>query len=94
MTELGHARSFLELRGPAAPAILSRGFALDLDDSQFPNAAFAQTNVHHVGVLLHRLTEEGPAYRILVLRTFARSFWEWLFETAEVFGCEVAEPKR
>jgi heterotetrameric sarcosine oxidase gamma subunit len=94
VTELGHARSFLEIRGPAAREVLMRGFSLDTDPSVFPENAFGQTAVHHVGVLLHRLPGEADAFRILVLRTFARSFWEWLFETAEVFGCEVLEARR
>jgi sarcosine oxidase subunit gamma len=94
VTELGHARSFLEIKGPAAREVLSRGFPLDLDPSVFPENAFGQTAVHHVSVLLHRLPVEAETFRILVLRTFARSFWEWLFETSEVFGCEVLEAKR
>jgi heterotetrameric sarcosine oxidase gamma subunit len=94
VTDLSHARSFIELRGEAAREVLARGFALDLDPLVFGENAFAQTPVHHISTLLHRLPGEPSAFRILVLRTFARSFWEWLFETSEAFGCEVLEAQR
>lgn len=94
VTDLGHARGFFDLKGAAAREVLARGFAIDFEPALFGPDAFAQSVAHHMSALVHRLPGEDQAFRILVLRTFARSFWEWLFETAEVFGCEVLEAKR
>lgn len=93
VTDLGHSRTTLRISGPAARDVLARGFAIDLDPSQFESGAFAQTVVHHIGVLVHRPSGDPDLFELMVLRTYALSFWEWLFDTAQSFGCTLEARK-
>ena len=76
ITELGHARTVLRVTGPAAPEQLARWVAVDLDPVAFPPGAFAQTPLHQVGVLLHRVDRD--AFDLHVPRSYALSVWDWL----------------
>ena len=93
VTDLGHSRTTLRISGPAAREVLARGFAIDLDPTQFGPGAFAQTIVHHIGVMVHRPGDDEALFELLVLRTYALSFWEWLFDTAQSFGCTLEARK-
>ncbi len=87
LTALSHARVRIALQGSAAVALLGKLVAVDLRPQSFAVGSFAQTGLHHVGVLLERL---GPdSFELYVLRTFAASTWEWLLDAALPFGYEV-----
>ena len=95
VTELGHSRTVLRLSGPAARRVLAKGLPVDLDDSALPPGAFAQSAIHHISLLLHRLGdgEDGaPVYELYVARGFAVSFWDWLTEAATEPGYRVEAP--
>ena len=44
----------------------------------------AQTAIHHVDVLVHRLTDRS--FEIWVLRSFAESIAEWLIDAGAELG--------
>ena len=54
---------------------------VDLDPAAFPIGRLAQTAIHHIDVLIHRIDER--AYEIWVVRSFAESLSEWLLGAAE-----------
>ena len=87
VVELTHARTRLFVEGAMAPEVLSRGAPIDFHDSAFPVGAFAQTGIHHTGVLIHRVSAER--YEIDTLRTFALTLWHWLEDACLPFGYEV-----
>lgn len=93
VTELGHSRCAIRISGPASRAVLARGFALDLEPEAFPAGSFAQTQVHHIPALIHRPGDDPDLFEVLVMRTYGLSFWEWLFETAQSFGCTLEAPQ-
>lgn len=78
ITDLSHARTVLRLEGEAATELLSRCVALDFDPAVFPADRVAQTAIHHVDVLVHRLTE--TSFDIWALRSFAHSLAEWMLD--------------
>ena len=88
VTSLSHSRVRLRVEGPAAPAVLACGISVDLHPRSFAVGAFAQTALHHTGVLLERCAPQR--YELYVLRTFALSIWEWLLDAAAPTGYEIA----
>jgi methylglutamate dehydrogenase subunit D len=88
ITTLGHARIRLVIEGPAATALLARLVTIDLRYAEFPAGSFAQTGVHHAGVLLERIGAER--YEMYVLRTYALSTWEWIVDAAKPYGYDLA----
>ena len=84
VSQQDHSRVRIRLSGPGAAALLSRGAPVDLNESVFPEGAFAQTGIHHMWVLIHRIAGEPEAFDLYVLRSFALSFWQWLLESAHI----------
>ncbi len=82
--DLTHARWIFGIGGAEASAFLARLVPLDLAPDNFPVGSFAQTGLHHVGVLLHSIGPEG--YELYVPVTWAQSIWSLMCETAEPFG--------
>jgi sarcosine oxidase subunit gamma len=90
VTEIDHSRTVLRLSGPNAKVVLSRGLPIDLDDEAFPPGAFAQSVIHHIPVLVHRVEASGDAaFDLYVTRDYAVTFWEWVIWAAEPLGVEV-----
>jgi heterotetrameric sarcosine oxidase gamma subunit len=88
VTALSHSRVRLAVDGPGARAVLAGGISVDLHPQAFPVGAFAQTALHHSGVLLERCAQDR--YELYVLRTFALSVWEWLLDAALPVGYDIA----
>jgi heterotetrameric sarcosine oxidase gamma subunit len=84
VTDISHGRTILHLEGDAAAELLSRCVALDLDTAAFPPGRVAQTAIHHVDVLIHRLTESR--FEIWALRSFAESLAEWILDAGAGLG--------
>lgn len=84
VTDISHGRTILRLEGDAAADLLARCVPLDFDAAAFPADRVAQTAVHHVDVLIHRLTE--TSFEIWVLRSFAESIAEWLIDAGGELG--------
>ena len=95
LTEIGHSRTVLRISGPESDTLLNRGLPIDLDPKVFPVNAFAQSTIHHMSVLVHRvdITKE-LVFDIYISRELAITFWEWLTEAAAPLGCEIKQPDR
>jgi heterotetrameric sarcosine oxidase gamma subunit len=88
VTMLSASRVRIRITGPAVREVLAKGIALDLHPSVFAVGRSAQTGLHHTGVFLERVGDDG--YEIYVPRTYAQSIWEWLIDAALPFGYDVA----
>jgi sarcosine oxidase subunit gamma len=86
-TPLGHARVLLTIEGDAARDVLAKGITVDLRPDAFGARRFAQTALHHTGVLLE--CEGAERYRLFVLRTFSASIWDWLIDAALPYGYDI-----
>jgi sarcosine oxidase subunit gamma len=84
VTELTHGRCRFRLTGPRACDVLATGIALDLDEAALPPGQAAQTMLHRISVLLHRLGEQ--AFDLYVPRSFAVNIREWLADAAHEAG--------
>jgi len=95
VTQIDHGRVVLRVGGSGAAVALNRGLPVDLDPAVFPDGAFAQSVIHGISVLVHRVgaADPGAAFDVYVPRDYAVSFWEWLTGVAQTLGCDV-EPVR
>ncbi|MFG1478937.1 sarcosine oxidase subunit gamma family protein [Xanthobacter sp. V4C-4] len=85
VTDQSDANVVLDIGGAHVRAALAKGVALDLDPRAFAAGDAATTVVSHVGITLWQ-TEEAPAYRVAVARSFAPAFLRWLTASAAEFG--------
>lgn len=92
VTEIGHSRTILRVWGPEADTLLSRGLPIDLDAEIFPVNSVAQSAIHHIPVLIHRVDTSQRVFDAYVPRDLAMTFWEWLTEAAAPLGCEIQTP--
>lgn len=69
--DLSEARVCLTLEGAGAAGLLSRVIALDFSETAFPVGTFAQTALHHVGVLVDRHGRDQ--FILLIPTTWATS---------------------
>lgn len=69
--DLSQARVCLVVTGAGAAALLARVIALDFSEAGFPLGTFAQTALHHVGVLVERLGEDE--FNVFIPSTWATS---------------------
>ena len=81
--DLSHARAIVRVADDAAEALLSRFIAIDLRPHRFAVDDVAITPLHRVSVALWR---RQNGFDILAPRSFARSIWDLLAETAERLG--------
>lgn len=88
VSEQSESRVCIRISGPKAIELMSRGCQLDLHPNVASAGYCAQTTMAQIGVLLHVVDDE-PIYELYIYSGFARSFWHWLTETAQQFGCEV-----
>jgi sarcosine oxidase subunit gamma len=94
VTNLGHSRTVLRILGPGARTLFSRGLPIDLDESAFAPNAFAQSLIHHIPVLVHRVDlQDQITFDVYVPRDYGVSFWGWLTAAAAPIGCLVMEPR-
>ena len=94
VTDLGHSRTVLRILGPGVRVLLGRGLPIDLDERAFAPDAFAQSVIHHIPVLVHRVGgQDEAAFDVYVPRDLAASFWGWLTAAAAPLGGRVVEPR-
>lgn len=92
--EIGHSRTVVRVTGACAQELLNRGLPVDLDALVFPVDAVAQSVIHQMPVLVHRAAlADGHCFDVYVTSDYAVSFWEWLTEAAQGFGCQVEVPE-
>lgn len=83
VTDISHGYAIFRLEGIAAEALLARCIAIDLDAAAFPPGRVARTPIHHIDVLLHRLSV--TAFDLWVSRSFAESLAEWILDAGAEF---------
>ncbi|WP_210339029.1 hypothetical protein [Ensifer sp. ENS04] len=74
--DLSDARVCLVIEGAGAAPLLSRVIALDFSEGSFPTGTFAQSALHHVGVLVDRTGPEQ--FTLLIPTTWAVSLTDLL----------------
>jgi sarcosine oxidase subunit gamma len=80
-------RTLLELEGPVAREVLSKGCSLDLHPRRFGTGQCAQTALALAQIILWQVTD-GPCYRILVRCSFAPYLAEWLVDAMAEYGAD------
>ncbi|UWM79295.1 sarcosine oxidase subunit gamma (plasmid) [Rhizobium sp. WSM4643] len=75
-----HGRVRIGVSGRCSRALLSRGTAVDLDPSVFPEGHSAMTMVGHLSVQIVRTGDDS--FELTVLRSFAESLWDDLAHMA------------
>jgi heterotetrameric sarcosine oxidase gamma subunit len=79
VTELGHSRELLRLKGEGVRHLMSLLMPIDFASSSFPLHAIAQSHVHHVPLLAMAVRDEdGEAFDLHVPRTFGQSIADWI----------------
>lgn len=69
--DLSEARVCLVLKGAGATGLLSRVIALDFCEASFPIGCFAQTGMHHVGIMVERFGQDE--FNVFIPTTWATS---------------------
>jgi methylglutamate dehydrogenase subunit D len=87
VTMLSEGRVRVRIAGPNARDVLAKGIPLDLHPKAFQVGQSAQTGLHHTGVFLERVADDG--YEIYVPRSYAAWLWEWLIDAALPFGYDI-----
>jgi methylglutamate dehydrogenase subunit D len=85
VSDLSDGRTILRVSGERARDVLAKGVPIDLHPSVFRTNDVAATIVAHIAVHLWQV-DETPAYDLVVPRSFAISFWEWLGASSAEFG--------
>jgi sarcosine oxidase subunit gamma len=80
VADISHGRTILLFEGGTAAEILQSCVQIDLDPAVFPPGRAAQTMIHHIDVLIVRLTE--TSFQLWTLRSFAQSLAEWVLDAA------------
>jgi sarcosine oxidase subunit gamma len=81
--------AILRISGPKAPAVLAKGCRLDLHPSAFAPGACARTLIGQTPAILHQI-DDVPTYDLIVQRTLARSFAQFVIGAAEASGIEIS----
>ncbi|MBB3914824.1 sarcosine oxidase subunit gamma family protein [Rhizobium fabae] len=75
-----HGRVRIGVSGRSSRVLLSKGTAVDLDPSVFPEGHSAMTMVGHLSVQIVRTGDDS--FELTVLRSFAESLWDDLAHMA------------
>jgi len=78
--DLSDARTGVILHGPGAAGLLARLAAIDFSERSFPSGSFVQTGIHHVGVLIDRLSNDR--FDLLIPTT-------WADTLLDLIGCHL-----
>ena len=85
VNEVTGGYTLLELSGSAARELLTKGCPMDLHPSVFSAGQCAQTLIGKTGFTLYQ-TDNAPAYKLLVRRSFADYLGHWLLDAAQEFA--------
>lgn len=85
--ELTQSKCLIIVEGEDAEKVMSRLAPIDFRLSDMPVGNYVQTSIHHVGVLIHRTSEQ--CFEILTPVTWTRSIWELICMNADPFGYNV-----
>jgi methylglutamate dehydrogenase subunit D len=94
VTDQSDGYAVLRLSGPRVRAVLEKCVSIDLHPHVFAAGCVASTKCAHMGVILWRRDDEAglPMFEIAVFRSFARSLWHFIEESAAEFGLAIVEP--
>ncbi len=84
LTDLSHARCLIRIEGDKCRDTLSKLFALDFREQQFPLDQVRLTGHHHVACMLHR--RELDCFDIYVFSTYAFDQLSTLIDAALEYG--------
>jgi len=85
VTDITGTNTMLEISGSATRDLLAKGTPMDLHSSVFGVGQCAQTSWIKTSVTLYQ-TSDVPSFRIIVRRSFADYFGEWLIDAAQEFS--------
>ena len=77
----------INVSGKKAIDVLSKGTAIDLDNSVFGSGACAQTTLWTVNVIIYQI-DEKPTFDIFVDSTMAKFLWQWLEHSSKEYVYE------
>ena len=77
---IGDSTVSIQCAGPRAHVLLSKGTSLDLHPRSFAPGRCATTGFGKIRVVVWR--QELERFSLYVGRSFARSFWDWLVDSA------------
>lgn len=91
VTDQSDAYAVLRLGGPRVRELLEKCVAIDLHDKVFVPGSVASTSCAHIGVIVWRLDDEAglARFEMAAFRSFARSLWHFVEESAAEFGLAV-----
>jgi len=84
VTDLGHARCYIQVEGNRCTAMLNKLFALNLRETEFPVGQVRLSGTHHVPSMLHRMSPE--CFRIIVFTTYAYDQLTSVIDAAREYG--------
>jgi sarcosine oxidase subunit gamma len=84
VSDQSHGRVRISVAGPLAAELLSKGTAVDLHSSAFPEGRSAMTLFGHISIQLMRTGTDD--FELTVLRSFAESLYEELEALALSLG--------
>lgn len=78
------ARAVIVISGRHARDVLAKGIPIDLHEQAFRVGDVAITHANHIGVTIAQTGDE-PAYEIMLYRSYADSFADWLRHASAEF---------
>jgi sarcosine oxidase subunit gamma len=91
VSDQSDGRTVTRVGGPRARDTLAKGVPIDLHPSTFHPGDAAVTVIAYVAAHIWQL-DEAPTYEIIVPRSYAPAFLEWLIGSAAEFGFTFAGP--
>ena len=85
VVDISAQRTVLELSGPRARDVLEKGCLLDLHPRAFGPGDCVGTVIARTQLYLEQL-DDGPTYRLYILRSFARHMAAWLLDAMAECG--------
>lgn len=86
LVDVSAHRTILQLSGPKARDVLEKGCLLDLHPRAFGSGQCVGTVISKTQVYLEQ-TNDGPTYRLYVVRSFARHLASWLMDAMAEYTC-------
>jgi methylglutamate dehydrogenase subunit D len=83
-------RTIIRVSGERAREVVATGMPIDLHPQAFRVGDVAVTSVGHISTQFWQV-DQTPTYELIVSRSFAVSFWQWLTDSAAEFGYRIAE---
>jgi methylglutamate dehydrogenase subunit D len=84
LVDQSDGRTMLRISGPRARDVLAKGVHIDLHPSAFKPGDTATTAIAYINVLFWQV-DEGPTYDVIMFRSYAVAFRDWLETAAAEF---------